>query len=357
MEQFASNSRQITQMLQDWSEGNNEVLDKLMPLVYEELRRQASRYLRKERQGHTLQTTALIHEAYLKLIDQRDVRWQNRAHFFAIAAQAMRRILVDYARERKREKRGGAAENLPLDEAFAIVSREKSVDLVALDEALNKLAKFDERQAKVVELRYFSGLSIDEYATHLVYLTESNTPDQLEKETMLSILERTPKRADVYWFLHVKTDNEPFTADYEVETLAKEDVYFMTLTLGFRIDQRINYFFELAIEDMQESNEVTLTSRHPALQQYNIPGDIRFVLLSSFLSHENELPFKQHFIMRSYYFIRRWLSIREDEAYGLDASKIDEKKLKIKTARKAYPEKNYFNRFSPSFKFFAFPKI
>ena len=122
--------------------------------------------------------------------------------------------------------------------------------------------------------------------------------------------------------MHVKTDNEPFSANYEVETLAKEDVYFVTLTLGFRIDQRINYFFELAIEDMQKSNEVTLTSRHPALQHYNIPGDIRFVLLSSFLSHENELPFKQHFIMRSYYFIRRWLSIREDEAYGLDASNV-----------------------------------
>ncbi len=158
------NSQQITQLLNRWSNGDAEVLDNLMPLVYEELRRQASGYLRRERSNHTLQPTALINEAYLKLIDQRDVKWQNRAHFFAIAAQAMRRILVDYARERKREKRGGAAENLPLDEALTIVSQEKSVDLVALDEALNKLAKFDERQAKVVELRYFSGLSIDETA-------------------------------------------------------------------------------------------------------------------------------------------------------------------------------------------------
>ena len=158
------NSQQITQLLNQWSNGDAEVLDDLMPLVYKELRRQAAGYLRRERTDHTLQPTALINEAYLKLIDQRDMKWQNRAHFFAIAAQAMRRILVDYARTRKREKRGGAAENLPLDEALTIVSQEKSVDLVALDEALNKLAEFDERQAKVVELRYFSGLSIDETA-------------------------------------------------------------------------------------------------------------------------------------------------------------------------------------------------
>jgi RNA polymerase sigma factor (TIGR02999 family) len=164
MEESARNSLQITQMLKKWSEGNQEILDKLMPLVYEELRRQASRYLRRERANHTLQTTALIHEAYLKLIDQNQVEWQNRTHFFAIAAQAMRRILVDYARERNREKRGGAAENLPLEEAAFVVSGEKSVDLVALDEALTRLAEFDERQARVVELRYFSGLSIDETA-------------------------------------------------------------------------------------------------------------------------------------------------------------------------------------------------
>ena len=157
-------SQQITQLLNRWSKDRPEVLDDLMPLVYAELRRQAAGYLRRERSNHTLQPTALINEAYLKLIDQREVKWQNRAHFFAIAAQAMRRILVDYARERKREKRGGAAENLPLEEVLTIIAREKSVDLVALDEALKKLAQFDERQAKVVELRYFSGLSIDETA-------------------------------------------------------------------------------------------------------------------------------------------------------------------------------------------------
>ncbi|HEY0051420.1 MAG TPA: sigma-70 family RNA polymerase sigma factor [Pyrinomonadaceae bacterium] len=164
MEEPVRNSLQITQMLKKWSEGNQEVLDKLMPLVYEELRRQASRYLRRERANHTLQTTALIHEAYLKLIDQNQVEWQNRTHFFAIASQAMRRILVDYARERNRDKRGGAAENLPIEEAAFVVSPGKNIDLVALDEALNRLAEFDERQARVVELRYFSGLSIDETA-------------------------------------------------------------------------------------------------------------------------------------------------------------------------------------------------
>lgn len=164
MEDANNNTQQITQLLKEWSGGDQNSLDKLMPLVYEELRRQASRYLRKERAGHTLQTTALIHEAYLKLIDQRNVQWQNRAHFFAIAAQAMRRILVDYARERKREKRGGSAENLPIEEALQISSNEKSVDLVALDDALTKLAQFDERQARIVELRYFSGLDIDETA-------------------------------------------------------------------------------------------------------------------------------------------------------------------------------------------------
>jgi len=151
-------------MLKLWSEGDTQILDNLMPLVYEELRRQASRFLRKERAGHTLQTTALIHEAYLKLIDQKNVEWQSRAHFFAIASTAMRRILVDYARTRNREKRGGSAENLPLDEAYQVSSKEKSLDLVALDEALTRLAKIDPRQARIVELRYFSGLDNDETA-------------------------------------------------------------------------------------------------------------------------------------------------------------------------------------------------
>jgi RNA polymerase sigma factor (TIGR02999 family) len=164
MEQSLKKSKEITRMLQEWSGGSQEALDALLPLVYAELHRQASRYLRRERAGHTLQTTALIHEAYLKLIDQREVNWQNRAHFFGIAAQAMRRILVDYARGRHRAKRGGIGEDLPLEEAALVVSGERNIDLVALDEALTRLAEFDKRQARIVELRYFSGLSIEETA-------------------------------------------------------------------------------------------------------------------------------------------------------------------------------------------------
>ena len=158
------NSPNITQLLKDWSDGKHDVLEKLMPLVYDELRRQASRFLQKERTNHTLQATALIHEAYLKLIGQKEVEWQNRNHFFALASTAMRRILVDYARERHREKRGGSAENLPIDEVCKISASEKTIDLIALDEALNRLAKMNARQARVVELRYFSGLNNDETA-------------------------------------------------------------------------------------------------------------------------------------------------------------------------------------------------
>lgn len=158
------NAQNITRMLKDWSGGNRDALDKLLPFVYDELHRQASRYLHRERHDHTLQTTALINEAYMKLIDQSEVEWQNRAHFFAIAAQTMRRILVDYARTRKREKRGGDDVKLQLDDAMNVSAKEKSIDLVALDEALNRLAEFDERQAKVVELRYFSGMTEEETA-------------------------------------------------------------------------------------------------------------------------------------------------------------------------------------------------
>ncbi len=155
-------------MLREWSTGGSqEAWDKLMPLVYDELHRQAARFLRKERQGHTLQTTALINEAYLKLIGQHSVNWESRAHFFAIAAQAMRRILVDYARTTHRKKRGGDDLKLPLEEAMLVEAEEKSVDLIALDQALNKLAEQDERQARVVELRYFSGLSLEETAEAL----------------------------------------------------------------------------------------------------------------------------------------------------------------------------------------------
>ena len=156
-------SHSVTQMLLDWSEGDREALDKLIPIVYSELRLRAARYLRRERPGHTLQTTALIHETYLRLVEQKQVRWQNRAHFFGIAAQLMRRILVDHARQRDAAKRGGADLRLTLDDAMAAAPG-RDVNLMALDETLTRLAEIDPRQSRVVELRYFSGLSIEETA-------------------------------------------------------------------------------------------------------------------------------------------------------------------------------------------------
>lgn len=140
-----------------------EALDELMPAVYDELRRQAARYLRREKAGHTLQPTALIHEAYLRLVDQRNVQWQNRAHFFGIAAQMMRRILVDHARTKKRAKRGGSDVKVSLADATIPVN-ERDLDVVALDEALTRLAEIDEQQSRVVELRFFSGLTVEETA-------------------------------------------------------------------------------------------------------------------------------------------------------------------------------------------------
>jgi RNA polymerase sigma factor (TIGR02999 family) len=151
-------------MLQEWNGGNRDALDKLLPFIYDELHRQAAHYLRRERQDHTLQTTALINEAYLKLIDQREVNWESRTHFFGIAAQAMRRILIDYAKAKNREKRGGNDIQITLDEAALGAGDEKSIDLIALDEALNRLAIKDKQQARVVELRYFSGLNLEETA-------------------------------------------------------------------------------------------------------------------------------------------------------------------------------------------------
>lgn len=155
--------QQLTELLVAWGDGDRAALDKLMPLVYEELRRLAHKYMGRERAGNTLQTSALVHEAYLRLIDQRDVQWQNRAHFFGIAAQMMRRILVDYARSRNNQKRGGGAPRIALDEAV-IVSEERAADVVALDDALKSLAKIDERKSQIVELRFFGGLSIEETA-------------------------------------------------------------------------------------------------------------------------------------------------------------------------------------------------
>jgi RNA polymerase sigma factor (TIGR02999 family) len=153
----------MTELLAAWSDGDREALDKLLPLVERELHRLAHHYMSRERPDHTLQTSALVNEAYLKLIDQTRVRWQNRAHFFAIAAQTMRRILIDHARRRRYGKRGGGAMELPLDEA-AVLTDERAAELVALDEALSVLAEVDERKVRVVELRFFGGLSVEETA-------------------------------------------------------------------------------------------------------------------------------------------------------------------------------------------------
>ncbi|HEX8197155.1 MAG TPA: sigma-70 family RNA polymerase sigma factor [Pyrinomonadaceae bacterium] len=157
--------KDVTQLLIRLTDGNTQVLDDLLPLIYGELRQLANRYLRRERSDHTLQPTALVHEAYLKLVDQKNVRWQNRAHFFGVAANMMRRILVDHARKHTADKRGGDAEVLPLEEEILVVSSdEKSMELLALDEALENLAKIDEQKSRIVELRYFGGLSVEETA-------------------------------------------------------------------------------------------------------------------------------------------------------------------------------------------------
>jgi RNA polymerase sigma-70 factor, ECF subfamily len=155
--------KEITRLLVAWGDGDESALAGLTPLVYEELHRLAHHYMSDERAGHTLQTTALVNEAYVRLIDWKNVRWQNRAHFFAVSAQLMRRILVDFARARGYQKRGGGARAVELDEA-ALMASDKDTDLVALDEALNSLAEMDARQSRVVELRFFGGLSVEEAA-------------------------------------------------------------------------------------------------------------------------------------------------------------------------------------------------
>ena len=154
-------ARDVTQLLVDWGQGNEGALAELMPLVYDELHRQAERFMRRERQDHTLQPTALVHEAFLQLVDQNRIEWQNRAQFFGVAAQVMRRIVLKHARKHNTAKRGGEAVRVPLDESVVAVEKH-AADLIALDEALNRLAEFDLRQSKIVEMRYFGGLTIEE---------------------------------------------------------------------------------------------------------------------------------------------------------------------------------------------------
>lgn len=156
-------SEKVTQLLFQVAGGDRAAVDELTPLVYRELKRIAGSQLSHERGGHTLQATALVHEAYLKLVDQREANWQNRAHFFGVAAQIMRRILTDYARSRQRLKRGGDVHKTSLDEAL-VVAEDRASDLVRIDDALTRLEKLDARQARVVELRFFGGLSVEETA-------------------------------------------------------------------------------------------------------------------------------------------------------------------------------------------------
>ena len=168
-------TKEVTRLLLDWGRGDEAALDRLIPLVYDELRLLAGRYMRRESQGHTLQTSALINEAYLRIIDQRNVAWQNRAHFFGVAARLMRRILVDHARGRSRAKRGGGAAVVSLSEQAAL--SEESADVMALDEALENLAVLDPRKVQIVEMKFFGGLTTEEVAEAL-----GVTPRTVERE-------------------------------------------------------------------------------------------------------------------------------------------------------------------------------
>lgn len=163
MSKETTSQKAITQLLIDWGNGDKEAMERMLPLVYAELRRIAASRLRQERPGHTLQPTALVHEAYLRLIEQQNVNWQNRAQFFGLSAEMMRRILINHALSKKADKRGGGAVKVSLSAVDAAAAREES-NLLALDEALKKLATFDERKSRIVELKFFGGLSIEEIA-------------------------------------------------------------------------------------------------------------------------------------------------------------------------------------------------
>jgi len=181
-----SAAHSVTMLLDQWNHGDREALDKLMPLIYEELRKMAKRYMSQQNpgHGHTLQTTALIHEAYLRMVKQKEKHFQNRAHFFGVAAQAMRHILVDYARTRHTARRGGGARPISLEEA-ALVTQERAGELVAFDDALKELATLSKRQSRVVELRYFGGLSVEETATVLEVSPETVMRDWSMAKTWL----------------------------------------------------------------------------------------------------------------------------------------------------------------------------
>lgn len=187
-------AHEVTRLLQAWSEGDEGALQELMPLVYKELHRLARRYMAGERSGHTLQTSALVNEAYLRLVDVQKVNWQNRAHFFGVSAQLMRRILVDFARSRRSLKRGGDAPTVSLEEGM-IVTSTRGADLVALDDALKTLAAMDPRRSRVVELRFFGGLSAEEAAEVLKVSPETVIHDW--------------KLAKVWLLRELSVDNQP----------------------------------------------------------------------------------------------------------------------------------------------------
>ncbi|HEY0460668.1 MAG TPA: sigma-70 family RNA polymerase sigma factor [Pyrinomonadaceae bacterium] len=182
MENF--DSQQITRLLVEWGNGNQTALENLMPLVYDELRRMARRFMRRQSAGHTFQTTELIHEAYLKIAKSSEQNWQNRAHFFGVAAQAMRHILVDYARSKHSRKRGGWQEKVTLDDSFA-VSSQNSDEVILLDDAMKELAALDNRKAQVVELKYFGGLTTEEIAEVLKISPETVKRDWRFSRTWL----------------------------------------------------------------------------------------------------------------------------------------------------------------------------
>lgn len=161
---MAANPREITELLLSWSKGSAAALEDLVPLIFPELRRLARRYMQREDPAHTLQTSALINEAYLRLVDQRSVEWQDRAHFFAVAAQVMRHILIDHARRHQSAKRGAGALHVALEEAETAISETRAAEFVALDDALTKLATIDERKSRIVELRFFGGMTVEEVA-------------------------------------------------------------------------------------------------------------------------------------------------------------------------------------------------
>ena len=177
-------SNEVTELLVAWSEGDAQAFDRLVPLVYEELRRLARRYMARERPGHTLQTTALVNEVYLRLVDSSRVRWRDRAHFFAVSAQLMRRVLVDFARSRHYQKRGGGTQRVSLDEAYIIPS-EPDADLVRLDDALKALAALDPRKGRVVEMRFFGGLTVEETAEVLAVSPDTVMRDWTFAKTWL----------------------------------------------------------------------------------------------------------------------------------------------------------------------------